>query len=100
MRRRSDLELEAAEQRENGLSAEEARYAARRAFGNTALLKEEVREMWTWTWAERLAQDIHYTSRLLRKSSGFAAVARLGEQLRYEHHCAAQRNSLASASTG
>jgi hypothetical protein len=32
---RSDLELEAAERRESGLSDEEARYAARRAFGNT-----------------------------------------------------------------
>ena len=32
---RSDLELEAAERQENGLPAEEAHYAARRAFGNT-----------------------------------------------------------------
>ena len=29
----SDLDLEEEEQRENGLPAEEARYAARRAFG-------------------------------------------------------------------
>jgi hypothetical protein len=32
---RSDLELEADEQRENGLSAEDAPYAARRAFGHS-----------------------------------------------------------------
>lgn len=31
----SDLELEAEEQQEHGLSAEKARYAARRAFGDT-----------------------------------------------------------------
>jgi hypothetical protein len=31
---RADLELEAEEQGENGLSAEEAYHAARRAFGN------------------------------------------------------------------
>jgi len=31
---RSDLELEEQEQREKGLSAEDARFAARRAFGN------------------------------------------------------------------
>ena len=43
---RSDLELEAQEQQESGLSPDEARYAARRAFGNTTLVKEEVREMW------------------------------------------------------
>ena len=30
---KADLELEEEEQRESGLSAEEARYAARRAFG-------------------------------------------------------------------
>ena len=34
----SDLELEEEEQRERGLSAEEARSAARRAFGNTTLI--------------------------------------------------------------
>jgi hypothetical protein len=41
---RADLDLEAAEQQERGLSPEEARYAARRTFGNPALVKEEVRE--------------------------------------------------------
>jgi hypothetical protein len=47
---RSDPELEAVERRERGLSPEQARYAARRAFGNTASLKEEVRKTWGWTW--------------------------------------------------
>ena len=32
---RADLELQAAKYEENGLSSEEARYAAQRAFGNT-----------------------------------------------------------------
>jgi hypothetical protein len=45
---RSHLESEAAEQQESGLSAEQARYAAQRAFGNTTSVKEEVREMWGW----------------------------------------------------
>src|SRR5690242_19650716 len=36
------LEAEAAEQRERGVSPEEARYAAQRAFGNRALVKEEL----------------------------------------------------------
>jgi hypothetical protein len=35
----SDLELEEEEQRERGLSPEEARYAARRAFGNPTLIE-------------------------------------------------------------
>ncbi|HXB69781.1 MAG TPA: ABC transporter permease [Candidatus Acidoferrales bacterium] len=72
---RSDLELEMAAQEENGLSGEEARRAARRAFGNTTLLKEEVREMWGWAWFERLIQDLRYAGRMLLKSPAFSAVA-------------------------
>src|SRR6185312_10401715 len=36
----ADLELEAEEQQDSGVSAEEARYAALRAFGNTSLITE------------------------------------------------------------
>jgi putative ABC transport system permease protein len=72
---RSHLDLEAEEQLDAGLPAEEARYAARRALGNAALVKEEVRETWGWSWEERLLQDVHYTLRKLRKNPGFAALA-------------------------
>ena len=47
----SDLELEEEEQRERGLSAEEARYAARRAFGNPTLIREQTRATWSWSLA-------------------------------------------------
>jgi predicted permease len=71
---RSDLELEEEEQRENGLSPEEAHYAARRAFGNATLIKEQTHEAWGLAPFERLWQDIRYGFRQLRKNSGFAAI--------------------------
>ena len=72
---RSDLELEEAEQRENGLSPEDARYAARRAFGNATLIREQTQEAWGWSAFEHLWRDVPYAFRRLRKSPGFTCTA-------------------------
>jgi len=71
----ADLELEAEEQQKRGLSPEEARYAAQRAFGNTTYLAEETREMWVWGSVERFAQDVRLSLRALRRSPGFVLFA-------------------------
>ena len=74
---RADLELEEAEQREKGVSPEDARYAARRAFGNEALIRERTHEAWGWAPFERFAADVRYACRVLLKSPGFALTASL-----------------------
>jgi predicted permease len=71
----SHLELEAEEQLDSGLSPDEARYAARRAFGNTTLIREDVRTIWSMVWLERLASHGKYAARSLRKNPGFTVVA-------------------------
>jgi len=71
----SDLDLEEEEQRERGLSPEEARYAARRAFGNPTLVRERTRAVWSRGWLEHLARDLKYGARTLRRSPAFSLVS-------------------------
>jgi hypothetical protein len=72
---RDHLDLEAEEQQARGLTQEAARYGARRTLGNRALIQEDVRQAWGWTWLERLGQDVRHVGRAIRRSPGFAIVA-------------------------
>lgn len=74
---RADLELEEEEQRERGATGKDARSAARRAFGNELLVREQTHEAWGWARLERLGQDIRYAVRRLGKAPGFTVVAAL-----------------------
>ena len=54
---RLHLELRQEEQLQSGITAEDARAAARRRFGNTTYLKEESHLAWGWEWFENVAQS-------------------------------------------
>ena len=69
------LSEEADERIADGLAPEEARRAARKDFGNVAGIREETRDVWGWGSAERLAQDIRYGVRTMRRQPSVAAVA-------------------------
>ncbi len=69
------IELKTQENIEAGMSAEEARYAALRAFGGIEQKKEQCRDADRLRWLEDLIHDLRYGLRQLRHNPGFSAVA-------------------------
>src|SRR5437867_8106941 len=69
------LEQQIAENMAAGMSREEARYAARRAFGNPTVLGEQARETWSWNSIEVALQNIRISIRTLARTPGFAFIS-------------------------
>src|SRR5215510_12030370 len=69
------LEMETQEKIADGLSREEARYAAKRAFGSVALATEDSRAWWGFGMLEELSQDLRYGARMLMKQKGVTLIA-------------------------
>ncbi|HLM57192.1 MAG TPA: permease prefix domain 1-containing protein, partial [Pyrinomonadaceae bacterium] len=72
---RLHLEMKAEEYEAEGMTAGEARRAARRRFGNETRLREMSREAWGWVMMETLLQDVRFGARVLAMHKGFTAVA-------------------------
>lgn len=60
---------------EQGMSPEEATQAARRLFGNVALIEQHGREQWQWAALEAVRADLKYALRQLVKHPGFSITA-------------------------
>jgi putative ABC transport system permease protein len=69
---RHHVELQTELNLKAGMSAEDARFAALRQFGNVALIQEQAREGRGWVWLEQSAQDLRYAVWALFRSPGFA----------------------------
>jgi predicted permease len=57
-----------------GVPPEEARRLARLAFGNVAIVSEDVRSVWHRVWLEQLLQDFTFGVRLLRRAPLFTSA--------------------------
>lgn len=69
------LDEEAEDRRASGLPDPLARRGARRELGNVTLIAENTRAEWTWPGLERIAQDLRFGLRGLRRSPGFTVVS-------------------------
>ena len=71
----SHLALLQDEFQRRGLTPDEARLAARRAFGGVEQTKELQRDARSFRWLDDARQDVPYAARLLRRDPVFAATA-------------------------
>src|SRR5580658_5952878 len=68
------IQLEAERLRELGLSDEDARTGAHRAFGNVTRARERFYESSRWLWWDQFRQDVRYGMRALVRERGVSTL--------------------------
>ena len=71
----SHIQMAASDRIERGESPSRAQQAARREFGNLALVQQVTRDQWPWRRLDEFLLDLRYAARMLRRNSGFTLVA-------------------------
>jgi predicted permease len=69
------LQIQTEELHAQGLTEEEARSAARRAFGNVGQAQERFFESRRWLWWDHFWQDVRLGARTFSRNPGFTAIA-------------------------
>jgi predicted permease len=74
---RAHIDLAIADNQRNGMSAEQARTAALRAFRGVTQVRETYRIQRGLPWLEQIVRDLRFALRQLRRSPGFTLTAML-----------------------
>jgi len=69
------LKEEAEDREEDGLTKDEARWAAHRELGSLVLVEENARAAWGWTRLEQVARDAAYGLRQVLRNPLFSGIA-------------------------
>lgn len=73
-----------------GMSPDQARRAAQRAFGGVAQIQERARDERRSAWLEHLGRDVRYAAQGLRRRPGFTVTGRADARTRHRR----QRGSI------
>jgi predicted permease len=71
----SYVQIETDENVARGMEYEDARAAARRKFGNSTLVREQIYRMNTIVFFDALERDVRHAGRMLRRNPVFAGIA-------------------------